>query len=112
MFGIGANELVLIIIFGFILLGPDKLPAMAKTIGRAIARFRAARSEMDKVIQDEILKSDNPADSLAGLFGISEKEKQIDEPDLKNIALGNAASRPKISADYLYGLSHRDKKEE
>lgn len=71
MFGIGANELVLILIFGFIVFGPDKLPAMAKTIGQAIARFRRAQNEMSNVIKNEVYDPDsdepfkNPLDAMA-----------------------------------------------
>lgn len=46
MFGIGGFELFLILIFGFLVFGPDKLPAIAQTIGRAIAKFRNAQQDM------------------------------------------------------------------
>lgn len=46
MFGIGGFELFLIIIFGFLIFGPDKLPEMAKTAGKAIAKFRSAQEDM------------------------------------------------------------------
>lgn len=46
MFGIGGFELFLILLFGFLVFGPDKLPEMAKTAGRAIAKFRNAQEEM------------------------------------------------------------------
>lgn len=46
MFGIGGFELFLILIFGFLIFGPDKLPEIAKTVGKAIARFRGAQEEM------------------------------------------------------------------
>ena len=36
MFGIGEGELAIIVVFGFLLFGPDKLPQMGRTIGRAI----------------------------------------------------------------------------
>ena len=35
MFGIGGFELFLILLFGFLIFGPDKLPAIAKTLGKA-----------------------------------------------------------------------------
>lgn len=54
MFGIGANELVLILLFGFLIFGPDKLPAMAKTIGQMIAKFKTAQNEMSQVVKNEI----------------------------------------------------------
>lgn len=46
MFGIGGFELFLILIFGFLIFGPDKLPQIANTIGRAIAKFRTAQEDM------------------------------------------------------------------
>ncbi len=53
MFGIGGFELFLILIFGFLIFGPDKLPAIAKTIGRAIAKFRDAQEEMSGQLKKE-----------------------------------------------------------
>lgn len=62
MFGIGGTELFLILLFGFLLFGPDKLPSIAKTAGKAIAKFRNAQEEVTKVVQNEIYdpKSDEP----------------------------------------------------
>ena len=45
MFGIGTTELLIILIFGFLIFGPDKLPKIARTIGHAIAKFREVREE-------------------------------------------------------------------
>jgi TatA/E family protein of Tat protein translocase len=42
VFGIGSNELFLILLFGFLLFGPDKLPGVGRTVGRAIRQFREA----------------------------------------------------------------------
>ena len=55
MFGIGGFELFLILLFGFLIFGPDKLPAMAKTIGKAIAKFRSAQEEMSGVLKGEMV---------------------------------------------------------
>lgn len=55
MFGIGGFELFLILLFGFLIFGPDKLPAMAKTIGKAIAKFRNAQEEMSGVLKGEMV---------------------------------------------------------
>ncbi len=62
MFGIGGTELFLILLFGFLLFGPDKLPEIAKTAGRAISKFKNAQEEVTKVVQNEIYdpKSDEP----------------------------------------------------
>lgn len=70
MFGIGGFELFLILLFGFLIFGPDKLPAMAKTLGKAIAKFRNAQEEMTGVLKGEVFDKDadepfkNPLDAL------------------------------------------------
>ena len=55
MFGIGEGELVIILVFGFLLFGPDKLPQMGRTIGRAIRQFRDTQEKMTAVVQSEII---------------------------------------------------------
>ena len=55
MFGIGDQELFLIILFAFLLFGPDKLPGMGRTIGRALRQFRTAQEGVTKVVQSEII---------------------------------------------------------
>ena len=86
MFGIGGNELILILIFGFIIFGPDKLPAMAKTIGQAIAKFRRAQNEMSNVLKNEVFDPTaedpfkNPLDAMARLEkGAKEKQESFSE---------------------------------
>ncbi len=54
MFGLSGFELFLILLFGFLIFGPDKLPAIAQTVGRAIQKFRSAQEEMNKVVKTEI----------------------------------------------------------
>ena len=55
MFGIGEGELAIIVVFGFLLFGPDKLPQMGRTIGRAIRQFREPQEKMTAVGQSEII---------------------------------------------------------
>lgn len=71
MFGIGGTELVIILIFGFILFGPDKLPQMGRTIGRAIRQFRNAQEQMNKVVRAEVydpLSDSEPLKDLTSIF--------------------------------------------
>ena len=82
MVGIGGFELFLILLFGFLIFGPDKLPAMAKTLGKAINKFRSAQEEMNKVIKTEVYdpNSDepfkNPLDALAKVGEIGKDDKK------------------------------------
>jgi sec-independent protein translocase protein TatB len=55
VFGIGETELVIIVIFGFLLFGPDKLPGMGRTIGRMLRQFREAQEGFTEVVQTEVM---------------------------------------------------------
>ncbi len=54
MLGIGSTELVLILFFGFLIFGPEKLPEMGRTVGRAIRQFRAASDEVNTKFKEEV----------------------------------------------------------
>ncbi len=55
MFGIGETEFVIILVFGFLLFGPDRLPGMGRTIGRALRQFRHAQEGFTEVVQSEVM---------------------------------------------------------
>ena len=55
MFGIGGFELFIIVVFIFVIFGPKKLPEVTKIAGLAIKKFRKAKAEMDKVVQEEVI---------------------------------------------------------
>ena len=46
MFGIGMPELLLILAIALIVVGPKKLPELAKALGRGIAEFKKATNEL------------------------------------------------------------------
>ncbi|MBN2296954.1 MAG: twin-arginine translocase TatA/TatE family subunit [Deltaproteobacteria bacterium] len=50
MFGIGGQELIIILVLALILLGPKKLPDIAKSLGRALGEFQRASDDLKKEI--------------------------------------------------------------
>ena len=46
MFGIGMPEMILILAVALIVIGPKKLPGLAKSLGRALGEFRKATSDL------------------------------------------------------------------
>ena len=53
MFGISGTELVIILFFGFLIFGPEKLPQMGRTVGR-IRQFRNASEAANKKFKEEV----------------------------------------------------------
>ena len=74
MFGIGGFELFLILLFGFLVFGPDKLPEIAKTVGRAIAKFRDAQAEVTSTLQN-VAFDKNSDEPFKNPFDSAEKVK-------------------------------------
>ena len=46
MFGIGMTELMVILVIGLLVIGPKKLPELARSLGKGLAEFRRASTEM------------------------------------------------------------------
>lgn len=53
MFGIGLPELLLIMAVGLIVLGPQKLPELAKNLGKMLAEFKKAASSLKEGLDVE-----------------------------------------------------------
>ena len=51
MFGIGMPEMLLILAIALIVIGPKKLPDLAKSLGRALREFKKATSELTESIE-------------------------------------------------------------
>ncbi len=107
MFGIGGTELAIILIFGFLIFGPDRLPAMGRTIGRALRQFRQAQDQMNKMVQTEIVnplnetmkepaKKQGPKKKVSGAAA-STKPETFAEKKARLAAEADAAAKRKAS---------------
>lgn len=58
MFGLGMPELLLILAIALIVIGPQKLPEVAKTLGRAMGEFKRSAQDLKNSIDIETTVKD------------------------------------------------------
>ncbi len=79
---IGTPELILILIVALFLFGPDKLPEMARSLGKASGEFKKAQIEAEhelKKIDKPLNEQDIKIHNLAIEMGIDVKGKTIEQ---------------------------------
>lgn len=93
MFGIGEGELVLIALFAFMIFGPDKLPGMGRTLGRALRQFRNAQEGFTEVVQTNIVDPAAEAMSDTPKRPNRKRAAELDEDADIDLAEGEEAPR-------------------
>lgn len=88
MFGIGSTELAIILVFGFLLFGPDKLPQMGRTIGRALRQFRETQEKLTSVVQSEVV------DPMTAAVNEPTRPRRVDDDDEDADASAEEAETP------------------
>jgi Tat protein translocase TatB subunit len=91
MFGIGVQELIIIAIIALLIVGPKKLPDLAKTLGKGFRDFKNATEGVSEDLKDALKEEDKPKpdDGLKDSLLL----KRPDAEETKNEASGDGAGK-------------------
>lgn len=88
MFGVGTSELILILIVALIIIGPQKLPDLARSLARGLAEFKRSASEVKNSLEAQDLENEEETiiDNLvegetSGADAIEEGEDSVTEEE-------------------------------
>jgi Tat protein translocase TatB subunit len=98
MFGLGMPEIFLILAIALIVIGPKKLPDLAKTLGRAMGEFKRSAQDFKRSIDIEttLKDMDPPAPDLKDVIRDVNKEKPtVVEPEVNPIPTAGSTSDKK-----------------
>lgn len=59
MFDVGFTELVLLALIGMVVIGPERLPGVARTVGRGLGQAKRAMHKFQRQLEDEVRLDDN-----------------------------------------------------
>jgi sec-independent protein translocase protein TatA len=108
MFGIGGGELVFILFIVLMLFGSDKVPEMARAMGKAMAQLKHATNDIKSEIQKGVEANGLDAKSFSDLTGSFNTE--VDK--VKNDLLGDSvtqANKVKEDIEEITGPVKRNK---
>ncbi len=94
MFGIGMPELILILVVALIVIGPKKLPDMARSLGRALNEFKSATQDFKDSIDTEVKDLKNLDKTASGCIGEKYSKKR---PETGEKPSGDTASSAEVS---------------
>ncbi len=82
MFGIGTTEILIILLVALIVIGPESLPKIARTVGKAMGEFRRVSTDFQRTLNTEIALDEHAQrkkEAEQELFGKDKEEKQSAE---------------------------------
>jgi sec-independent protein translocase protein TatA len=76
MFGIGMPELIIIMVIALVVIGPQKLPELAKSLGKGLAEFKKASNDTRNNLEAEARASKEKA-------GLAQEEEPVSAEKVK-----------------------------
>jgi Tat protein translocase TatB subunit len=97
MFGIGVPELLIILVVALIVLGPKRLPEVAKSLGKAFAEFRRATSDLSEelnearaALEEEVRMAERQARTIRPPTPQPEQQNTTTLPEKKETSSGES----------------------
>lgn len=109
MFGIGAGELLIILIAGLVIFGPGKLPEVGRAVGKGLREFRKAQAAFSATL-DEVSAEPKPKPKTSQPITQPEQKSEtekisLDKPTTENIPAEKKSSETAVNVDDVISMA-------
>ena len=95
MFGIGMTELIIILVIALLVIGPEKLPELARTLGKGLAEFKKTAEDFRNTIHENL----EVEEEKGKLLKKTEQSKDNKSKNEEDPAKGKDESNPKTESE-------------
>jgi len=99
MFDIGFFELVVVFVIGLLVLGPERLPKVVRSVGLWTGRARATLNNLKHEMEREAYNEEMKESFKKQMQELGLDEKLIEQIDLSDEPVTPPADRPELSSD-------------
>jgi len=94
MFGIGMQELIIIAIIALLVVGPKRLPDLAKSLGKGFSEFKKAAEDVTEGVKSSLQADDLQKEAEELKDSVAGNEKDADEKEKDPDSKPETASAP------------------
>ena len=101
MLGIGMQEILIILVVALIVIGPKRLPELARTLGKGFAEFRKAADDLQETVRMDLQKEKHEEfrKKYPDMVPDEDEEDTAPQEDISTRDNGEAAAEPTITTN-------------
>lgn len=101
MFGMSGTEIAIVLVLALLLLGPAKLPGLARSLGKGLREFRRATDDLRSSVESEFYRMDDPSPRAGPPVAPAAEAKAnapLTEPNPESVARSGPSAAPAATA--------------